>query len=180
MIASIHGVLKKLFNFTDFLAGLCFFAIMVLVLANIILRNVFGSPITGTLDYVCLLSLMGIGLALANCAMNDGNIAMSIITDRFPLKLQQILDIVICLISLSFWALVGWRMCIYGITSKSLARVSPTAMVPLYPFIILLAFCFFCLCLVLLLKLISSVAGAATLFRRPSGDSVQGEGEVSK
>ena len=169
MIGSIRGILKKFFNITDILAGVCFFAIMVLVLANIIMRNVLGKPITGTLDYVCLLSVTGIGLALANCAVNDGNIAMSIITDRLPRKIQKFLDIAVHLISLGFWALVGWRMCVYGIASKSLERVSPTAMAPLYPFIFILAFSFFCLCLVLAFKLIGSVA-----------DIVQGEGEAGE
>ena len=180
MSVSIHGILKKVFHITDMLAGVMFFAIMVLVLANIIMRNVFDQPITGTLDYVCLLSVTGIGLALANCAMNDGNIAMSIITDRFPRKIQQVLDIAVCLISLGFWVLVSWRMCIYGITSKSLERVSPTAMAPLYPFILILAFSFFCLCLVLVIKLFCSVADTITLFRRHPDDCVQGEGVVSE
>ena len=169
MIDSINGILKKIFNITDIMAGVCFFAIMVLVLANIIMRNVFGRAITGTLDYVCLLSVTGIGLALANCAMNDGNIAMTIITDRLPRKIQQFLDTAVYIISLGFWALIGWRMCVYGITSKSLERISPTAMAPLYPFIFILAFGFFCLCLVLVLKLIGSVA-----------DIVQGEGEAGE
>jgi TRAP-type C4-dicarboxylate transport system permease small subunit len=180
MVDSMGGILKKIFSITDILAGICFFFFFFLVLANIIMRYVFGQPITGTLDYVCLLSVTGIGLALANCAMNDGNIAMSIVTDYLPSKIKQILEIAVCLISLGFWILVGGRMYIYGITLKSLERVSPTAMAPLYPFILILTFSFLCLCLVLAFKLTYSVASTVILFRRRSGNFKQEEGKVSK
>jgi TRAP-type C4-dicarboxylate transport system permease small subunit len=163
MLDSIRDKTKKLFIFTDLLAGVCYFSIMIIVLANIVMRNVFGRPIAGTLDYVCLLAVTGTGLALANCALNDGNIAMSIITDFLSRKKQEIVNIIVHLISLGFWSMVVWRIVIYGSASHGLARVSSTALVPLYPFIFLLGFSVLCLCMVLLFNLIYSIKNAAVL-----------------
>jgi TRAP-type C4-dicarboxylate transport system permease small subunit len=176
MIDSIRGILKKFFSAADIMAGLCFFAIMLIILANIIMRNVFGRPIAETLDFVCLLSVTGIGLALANCEMNDFNIAMSIVTDLLPRKIQQILAVLVSFISLAFWAMVDWRMFVYGVSSYHIGRVSPTAQVPLYPFIFLLGLSVFLLCLALSLKLVCSIADAATLSREPApeGKKVKG------
>jgi len=171
MFKTIHGVVKKIFSITDLLAGVCFFALMILVLANIIMRNVFGQPITGTFEMVGLLTATGLGLALAHCEMNDGNIAMSIVTDKLPKKMQGVIDIVIYLIALSFWAVVVWQ--IFGYANSSLAngRVTSTASIPLYPFILILGINVACLCVALVFKLVTSAIGTAESFRKsvPAG-----------
>jgi len=164
MIKSIHGIVKKIFSITDLLAGICFFAVMVLVLSNIIMRNVFGKPITGTVEMVGLLTATGLGLALANCAMNDGNIAMSIVVDKLSRRKQKVIDIVMYLTSLVFWSVVVWQMFVYANTSLANGRLSSTASIPIYPFIFLLGFNVFCLCVVLALKLVGSIKDAAAAF----------------
>jgi len=169
---SISGIIKKVFSITDLLGGICFFAVMALVLANIIMRNVFGQPIAGTVEMVGLLTATGLGLALANCAMNDGNIAMSIIVEKLSKKKQRVIDIAIYLISLSFWAVVVWRMFVYANASIANGRVTATAQIPIYPFIIILGFNVLCLCVVLVYKLVCSVKGAAAEFQKapPEGE----------
>jgi TRAP-type C4-dicarboxylate transport system permease small subunit len=122
-------------------------------------------PIEGTYDLVGLLTATGLGLALANCAQNDGNIAMSIVTDKLSKSKQQIIELMVNLISLGFWAIVVWRMFIFANALLSSGRVSATASIPIYPFAFLLGFSVFCLCLVLLFNLNSSIRGAVTMFR---------------
>ena len=176
---SIHGILKKICSSTDLLAGICFFSVMVLIVVNIIMRKVFVLPIPGAYDLVNLLIATGIGLALSNCALNDGHIAMSLVTDKLSKGKQQIIDIIVYLASLSFWAIVVWQMCVYGISVFNRGVVSPTATIPIYPFVFVLGFNVLCLSLVLAFKLADSVKGAVEMFRNRSGGS-ESEGEVGE
>ena len=160
----ITSMLKKICSITDMLAGVCFFSVMALVLSNIILRNFFKLPILGTVEIVGLLTSTGLGLAMSNCEMNDGNTAMDVFTEKLPKKAQKFIDIVIYLISLSFFGIVVWRVFVYaGIFYK---RVTPTASIPLFPFIIVLGINVFFLCVVLAYKLVCKIKETAAEFRK--------------
>ena len=149
----INDITKKLSSKLDVAGAVCFFMVMVLILASIIMRRVIGQPIMGAYEKVGLLTMAGIALGQANCAMKDGHIALTLIVDRLsPLK-QLIIDIVVYIISLAFWIIITWRLFIFGITTMRSGMVSSTAMVPIYPFIFILTFSVLCLCLVLAAKL---------------------------
>jgi TRAP-type C4-dicarboxylate transport system permease small subunit len=148
------------------LAGVCFFSVMALVLANVIMRNVFKLPMLGTVEIVGLLTATGLGLALSNCEMTDFNIAMDIVTEKLSRRAQKVIDILIYLVSLGFWAIVVWRIFVFASTSYTNGRVTATASIPLYPFIFILGFNVFCLCVVLAYKLIRTVKEAPAEFRK--------------
>ena len=161
MEKSISDILKKVFSITDILAGICFFSIMALVVVNIIMRNVFIMPILGTVEIVGLLTATGLGLAMANCEMADFNIGMDVLTEKFSRRAQRVIASVIYVISLCFWAIVAWRVFVYASTSFTNGRVTATASIPLYPFIFILGFNVFCLCIVLVYKLIGAIKDAS-------------------
>ena len=148
------------------LAGFCFFSVMALVLANIILRNVFKLPILGTVEIVGLLTSTGLGLSLSSCEMNDGNIAMDVFTEKLPRKAQKIIDIFVYLISLSFFAIVVWRIFVFAGTAFSNGRVTATTSIPVFPFIFILGFNVFCLCTVLAYKLVCAVKDTSAEFKK--------------
>jgi TRAP-type C4-dicarboxylate transport system permease small subunit len=165
MQKSVSGFIKRAFIITDILAGACFFSVMALVLANIIMRNVFKQPIMGTVEIVGLLVATGLGLALANCEMVDGNIGMDIKMDWLSKGMQKVIEIVIYLISLSFWAIVVWRVFVYANTSYINGRVTSTASIPVYPFIFILGFNLICLCVALGYKLVRTIKDTSAIFR---------------
>ena len=167
---SVRDFAKKAFGITDFLAGICFFSVMLLILVNIIMRKLFNMPIMGTIELVGLLTVTGIGFSLANCEINNGNVAMTLITDRLNAKTQHIIEILIYLISLFFWIMVAWRFFIYGSSSLKSGWVSSTASVPIFPFIFILFFNILCLCFVVALKLACSFNSAAALFIKGKAD----------
>jgi len=177
MSKSISNIIKKVTLFTDRLAGVCFFSVMILVLANIIMRNVFKMPIMGTVEIVGLLIATGLGFALSNCEMINFNVGMDVVTEKLPQKAQKLIRIVTYSISLSFWAIVVWRVFIFANTAYSNGRVTSTASIPVYPFIIILGFNLVCLCVVLAYKLVNTVADVSAELRKTS---VRGGREAGK
>ena len=163
MLSSIQRIAKKIFSLTDFFAGICFFSVMALVLANILMRKLFNLPIMGTYELVGLLTATGLGFALANCEINNGNVAMSLFTDKMPKKIRGIIAVIIHLLSLGFWGVVVSRLFIYGSSTFTRGWVSSTSSIPIYPFIFILGFNTLCLCLVLILKLSNSLSDLIVL-----------------
>lgn len=127
-------------------------ATMVLVVGNIILR-LFKRPIEGTYEWVGYLTTLVIGLAVAYCAVNNGHIAITFLTERLSSRTQAVIDLVIGLISLGFLVLVSWQLTGYATTMVGNGEVAPTTGVPFYPFIYLAAFGFLVYCLVVLVNL---------------------------
>ena len=165
MMKTIHDAIMKVFSITNILSGICFFSVMVLVLANIIMRNVFNQPILGTVEIVGLLIATGLGFAMGNCEMRDGNIGMDIELP-WSRKVGKSIEIAAHLISLCFWAIVVWQILVYTYASYINGRVTSTASIPVYPFIFILGFNVFCLCVALLYKLIRSIINVSAEFRK--------------
>jgi len=63
---------------------------------------------------------------------------------------------------LVLWIVVTWQKFVYANTSMNNGRLSTTASIPIYPFIFILGFNVFCLCLVLAFKLVCSIKGTET------------------
>lgn len=153
----LTSFVKRVSSILDKLAGIFIFSVMLLIVSNIILRTVFNQPILGTYELVGFLTAMGVGLALANCALQNGHIAVGFIMDRFPKKIQAISEVFVNAVSLMFWAAAVWSLGRFGQAMMMKGLVSPSAEIPIYPFIYLVAFGVIGLCLVLLLKLLVSI-----------------------
>jgi TRAP-type C4-dicarboxylate transport system permease small subunit len=148
MITKFNVLTEKICKQLDKAAGLCIAAVMFLVVANILLREIFSRPILGTYELVGLLTALGIGLALAHCAWQQGHIAVGFVMDRLPLKLQAGFDLLTNLLTLGFWSLTAWQLCRYAASMAANGVVSATARIPVYPVLYLLALGFLVLVLV--------------------------------
>ena len=145
--------LKKFSMILDRLAGLCFAAVMLLIIANIVSRTVFHHPILGTYEMVGFLTAMGVGFALAYCALQDGHISVSFVVDRFSLKTQAIIAVLINALSAVFMFAAGCYLVNYGLSMKLNGSVSLSAEIPIYPFIFMVAVGVFALSLILFRQL---------------------------
>lgn len=152
----LSGTVKGASSILDKLAGLCIFSVMLLIVANIVLRTVFNQPILGTYELVGFLTAIGVALALAHCAFQDGHIAVSFIMEQFPQKIQFITAVFVHVASLMLWAAAVWALGKFGHAMQIKGLVSPSAEIPVYPFIYLVAFGLLGLCLVLLFKFLAS------------------------
>ncbi|MCR4443297.1 MAG: TRAP transporter small permease [Peptococcaceae bacterium] len=150
----VAGVVDILSREMDRIAGACVAGVMVLVIANIVLRQAFNRPILGTYELVGYLTALGISLALARCAFQNGHIALDYIAGKFPVKLQAGAGVIINLISLCFWVLASWRLGVYGLSMMASGVVSSTAQLPVYPVVLLIGAGLAGLCLVLLVRLV--------------------------
>lgn len=147
------SLVTRLSRILDKIAGLCIASAMVLVVANVILRAVFHRPILGAYELVGFLTALGIALALAQCAVENGHIAVTFIVDRFPVKLQAIIDLATGGAALVFWAVCAWHLGKEAGNMTISGVVSSTAQIPVAPVIYLVGLGLAALSLVLFFQL---------------------------
>ncbi|MDX9870955.1 MAG: TRAP transporter small permease [Clostridia bacterium] len=152
----LSGFVQSAGNMLDKAAGICTAGVMLLIVSNIILRTVFHRPILGTYEIVGFLASMGVGLALAQCSLQDGHIAVSFVTDRLPKRLRSWLDLLMNTASFFFWGAAAWYVGQYAWNMKIKGLVSASAEIPVYPFILMAAFSLFTLSLTLLYKSVAA------------------------
>ncbi len=164
---------KEISQHLDYLAGLCIVAVMLLVVSNVLLRTLVHRPILGTYEYVNMLTAVGVGLALAYCAYQNGHIAVDFIIERLSQKMQTAADVLTNVTALSFWSMSAWHVAKYARTMLESNTVSPTTQFPLWPVVFLIALGLMALSLVLTVQLTQSLqmAFAASLPNRlrPAG-----------
>ena len=85
------------------------------------------------MDIILFCTSMLIGLSLAYCAVRDGHIYISILTDRFPKPSSKVIDIIIGTISAVFLFMVTWQLLLYANTMRLAGEVSLTIRFPHYP-----------------------------------------------
>jgi TRAP-type C4-dicarboxylate transport system permease small subunit len=151
------SIVTRLSRIADKIAGFVLVAVMLLVVGNVLLRSIFKTPILGTYEYVGFFTAIIIGLSLAYCGIQRGHIAIEFLTQRLPIKIQALLDLVLNAATLVFMGLVSYQMGQYARTILKSGSVSPTTEAPFYLFITIVAFGLFLLCLTISVRLLEDL-----------------------
>lgn len=140
----------------DVVAGIALLAMMALIFGNVLCRAAYR-PIMGTYEVTAFLASVTISLALANCAVNKGHIALTLFIDRLPPRAQAAFDIIVSIIGTSLYMVLAWEVAKYALHMKGTGEVSLTMEIPFYPFIFGVAFGLLMLALVSLVTLVKSL-----------------------
>lgn len=140
------------------LGGLALTLMLMLVVGNALIR-IFYRPFPGTTELVGWLAAVTTSFALGYTQMNKGNVALNMITKRFSLRVQKILEGIFTLCTTLFFGMAGWKIVSYGFTLKSSGYLSETLRIAYYPFVFIISLGFLGLTLTLLLDLIKLAEG---------------------
>lgn len=153
------------------------FLMMALIFISVIMRALFNSPIIGDYELVQLLMVTLIGLGVAYAESIDGHIKVGLLVDRFPVKVQTVVDIIVSLIIAAVCLVVGITQYKAGIRGMTTLPVSTSLLhIPHYPFQFLLCIGF---CLWALEAFLKAVMRTISLFTRDSQQSAAGEGKMN-
>jgi len=133
------GLVTGLSRVLDQAAGFFLVATMVLIVANILLRAIFKTPVFGAYEYIGLLTALVIGLSIAYCGVRNAHIDVSLVMEKLPARLQAVLSALINIISMCFLAVSAWYVGAYARSMKESGLVSSTTQVPTHPFVYLIA-----------------------------------------
>ncbi len=122
-------------RYLDRVAGWLLAAVMVLVVANVVMRSAFKLPVFGAYEYVGLLTALVIALSLANCEVQNGHIDISFLVERLPAGLRAAAALLAGTAGFCFWGAVSWYVLSYARTLAQKGQVTSTAQLPAGPFV---------------------------------------------
>ena len=114
------------------LAGLLL--MMAITCIDVIGAKVFKTPFPGALDIVMISQLLAVAFAVAGSLLLGRHVEVDFFVPLLPRTLQAVIDSFICLCCLLLFAVISWRLFVYGYSMQTANEVSPTIRIPLYGF----------------------------------------------
>jgi TRAP-type C4-dicarboxylate transport system permease small subunit len=116
------------------LGGIAVLALMTLATGNVILR-IFQVPYRGAYEIVSFLGAVVIAFALGFTQKRKDHIVVDILTDRFPKKVNRVLDLINYFITMIFFGIISWQILEWGLKIVESNEVSETLKIIYHPFI---------------------------------------------
>ena len=138
------------------LGGIAVLALMAVATANVVLR-IFHIPFTGAYEIVGFLGAIVIAFALGYTQIRKNNIVVDILTEKFPKKLNRVLDGVNYFITMIFFAIVSWQVSLWGMKIWESHEVSETLKIIYHPFIFSVSLGFAVLSLTLIVDFLKTI-----------------------
>lgn len=136
-------------------AGAAVILMMVLTCADVVLR-LLRHPIPGTYEIVGFLGTVIVSFSLAFTSLEKGHIAVEILVEKLPRRMQVGIEAVTSLIGAVLFGLITWQSMVYATDLWQSGEVSVTLTMPIYPFIYGIAAGSGLLCLALLSECLRS------------------------
>src|SRR5512139_2584609 len=94
--------------------GNAVFIVMLLLVLDVVLRRFFNSPLPWSMETTKIMLVVVVSFTFSYCALKGGHIQIDILTNKFNLKAQKILDILVYLFSLALYGFVTWSGLIFA------------------------------------------------------------------
>jgi len=153
----IRGALK-LTQLINVIAGGCLTLMMLLTVADVILRS-FRRPILGTYELVSFAGAIVIGFALPFTSWTRGHIYVDLILQSLSKPLKKLLETSTRLLGVGFFLISGWMLIKVGMKIHQTGEVSFTLHMPIHPIAYGLGICCFIQCLVYLCDIVKIHGG---------------------
>jgi len=115
--------------------GVCgLLLMMAITCADVVGAKLFKQPVYGALDIVMFAQLVAISFATAFALILGRHVAVEFFVILLPTRLQAVVEFVISFLGLILFALIVWRLAVYGYSLQIGGEVSATLRMPLYPF----------------------------------------------
>ena len=131
--------------------------LMLLTVANVVLRDVFNKPIRGTPELSEFMMVIVIFLALAWCAVTRKHVRVELIVTHFSSRVQKILGSITLFITLGIFVVMTWQSVLESMAAYDTTSILRLPHTPFY-WIMSVGLALFCLAIAVLL--IESVAEA--------------------
>jgi TRAP-type C4-dicarboxylate transport system permease small subunit len=116
------------------LGGIAVILLMSIATINVIMR-MFHIPFRGAYELVSFLGAIVIAFALGYTQKRKDNILVDILTEKFPKKVNRVLDGMNYFITMIFFAIVSWQVSLWGMKIWESHEVSETLKIIYHPFI---------------------------------------------
>jgi TRAP-type C4-dicarboxylate transport system permease small subunit len=140
------------------MAGLLLMVVITFI--DVVGAKLFTWRLPGALDIVMVSQAIAIAFAAAMLLILDRHVQVTFIVDRMPRRSQAITNIIIHFLELGLFILIVWRLFVFGHYMQVGGEGTGTIRIPLCPFGYGMAVALIPVCLVIILRLVNSLARA--------------------
>lgn len=139
--------------------GAVLLAIMAVTVADVVMRYLFGAPITGVLDLTELGLVLVTFLGMAYCGRSGGHVAVDLLGALAPRRVLRWTDAFIRLACAALFALLAWESLNQSRLAAASGEASMLLLIPHYPFFAVIALGAALYAVVLLLQAVDAARG---------------------
>ncbi len=150
-------LLQRIIDTLRIIGMVCLVGMTFLTCADVIGRF-YGHPIFGSVEIVGFMATLAVAAALPYTHQMKGHIGVEILVRLFSQRAQTIIELCTSFLSLGLFALITWRMVIYGNTMKNSGEVSMNLELPEYVIIYIVSFCFLTFFLLIIQDICRNIA----------------------
>lgn len=140
---------------TGMLAGMMF-----LTALDVALRYIFNSPLPGAYEVIEYLMAIVVPFGIAYCGHQGSHVVVDLLVVRLPKRVQAIIGSITAFLSLGLLILITWQNLIYIKEQYESKLTSAVLLLPVYPFIGIVAVASAVFCLVLLIDFLKFISEA--------------------
>jgi TRAP-type C4-dicarboxylate transport system permease small subunit len=152
-MASPSRILRFISNLLNSIAGVAVTLMMLLTVADVLLRA-GGHPIIGTFEIVALMLALVIGFGIPQVSLDKGHVNMDFLLERLHGRVKKVLNTFTRVLCLSLFGFIGYNLFNIGARFRASGEVSPTIQIPFYPVAYGVAICCFLECCVFLFDIV--------------------------
>jgi TRAP-type C4-dicarboxylate transport system permease small subunit len=169
-------VAKGIVGGAAFVANLCLIGILVIIFTNVVLRYIIRTPLYWGDEAVINLMIVMVYAAFGHVLIEGGHVRMTILFERLPGRVQNILWILVSLLGTAYASFLLYAVIQLVLDSLRIGSFSMITRWPIAPWQMLVALGLFCL-LVAFIILVTTRVGIA-LGTRKTEQAKEKEGEV--
>ena len=153
-LEKLNYFLNKILMFVGSVAVLL---LMSIATVNASLRLPFiKSTWRGAYETVGFLGAIVIAFALGYTQKRKDHIVVDILTEKFPKRVNKVLDGINYFVTTIFFAIVSWQVWVWGMKISESGEVSETLKIVFHPFIYSVSFGFAVFCLTLIIDFLKN------------------------
>ena len=125
----ILRIISKLLNL---IAGIAVTAMMLLTVADVLLRA-GGHPFIGTYEIVTLLLALVVGFGIPQVSLERGHVNMEFLLEKFTKRGKDMMNVFTRILCLILFAFIGVNLFNVGAGFRASGEVTATMQLPFYP-----------------------------------------------
>ena len=158
--------LSKISRFLNSIGFVILFFLMMLTVADVVLRKIFNKGILGTLEISEFMMVAIVFFSLAEGELEDRNVSVDLLVKKLSLKSRVIIDALVKLLGFILYCFIAIAVFGYAGLIKSSGEVSLDLWLPRYPIIYIVAVALILFSVVLLFRLIIAIKEVRRLWIR--------------
>jgi TRAP-type C4-dicarboxylate transport system permease small subunit len=152
-MASPFKILQFISKLLNIIAGLSVTVMMLLTVADVLLRA-GGHPFIGTYEIVALLLALVIGFGIPQVSLDRGHVYMEFLLDKLSKRNRRVMHTFTRVLCLTLFAFIGVNLFNVGAGFRSSGEVTATIQLPFYPVAYGVAVCCLLECCVFLFDIV--------------------------